>query len=87
MLATKAREIMENGIETRHQAYLNRHEKYAKKLTNKRVRIRAEKGYNNTTVCIPRRYNPLTIADYLHNLGYDTVKIKKRHLKIMWLDK
>ena len=37
MLATKAREIMENGIETRHQAYLNRHEKYAKKLTNNRI--------------------------------------------------
>lgn len=85
MLATKAREIMEQGIKTRQQAYLNRHEKYAKKITNKRVKTRAERGYNNATVCVPRRYNPSIVADCLHNLGYDTVGIKKRHLKIMWL--
>lgn len=85
MLQIKAREITERTAQYNRFEQEQKNAVYAKKLTTKHVKPRAERAYNNVEVKISRRYNKNAICRCLQTLGYEVKNgSKSNRLLIKW---
>lgn len=85
MLQIKAKEITERAAQYNRFEQEQKNAIYAKKLTTKYVKPRAEKAYNNVEIKISRRYNKNAICRCLQTLGYEVKNgSKQNRLLIKW---
>lgn len=84
MIAKEAREITIKNIQKEHKEYIDKHEKYAKEITDTKVKRKAEKGDTCCVVKIWRKYNVNLLAKEIEELGYNAVIVKKKHIKVIW---
>lgn len=84
MLAKEAREITIENIQKEHKEYICKHEKYAKKISDTKVKRKAKRGYTCCIVKIRKGYNINLIAKEIKKLGYNAIIIKKKYIKVIW---
>lgn len=83
MRAIKAIEISKQVQMHKQNKYIAKHEKYAKKLTNTKVKRAAKKGYTGTVIKISGKYNRSLVADKIREYGFEVMR-DKENLKIKW---
>lgn len=83
MRAVKAKELREQAQLVKQNRYIEKHERYAKKITDTKVRKAALKGYSAVIVKNSTRYNISLLADKVRTFGYD-VTVSSKDMKINW---
>ena len=83
MRALKAKELTKQAQEIKQNRYISKHERYAKKITDKKVRKAALKGFSSAIIKPSMRLNKALLADKIREFGYD-VKVGSKDMKINW---
>lgn len=83
MTASKAKELTKQMQCVKQNRYIEKHERYAKKITNTKVKRAANKGYSSIIIKPSERFNKSLLADKIKEFGYDT-KIMAGIIKITW---
>lgn len=83
MRAVKAKELREQAQSVKQNAYVAKHERYAKKITDTKVRKAALKGYSSVIVKNSTKYNISLLAEKVRMFGYD-VTVSSKDMKINW---
>ena len=83
MRAVQAKELTKQAQSVKQNRYIAKHERYAKKITDTKVKKAANKGYSSTMIKPSMRFNKSLLADKIREFGYDT-KIGSKNIKITW---
>lgn len=85
MLQTRAREITEKATANKRNQYLVDCENWVKKITNTKIRYRAQKGYNNIEIRVSRKFNRSRVSEKFSDLGYEVkATANKNKLLVKW---
>lgn len=85
MLQTRAREITEKATTSKRNQYLADCEKWVKKISDTKIRYRAQKGFNNVEIRVSRKFNRSRVSEKFTALGYEVkATANKNKLLIKW---
>lgn len=85
--AEEMRKITDKANEQKRINRLAKHEKYAKKIVDGKVRLAATLGLGTCSVKIKKRYSPTLTKDALEKLGFEITESRKNGrsiFKIKW---
>ena len=85
--AEEMRKITDKANEQKRAERLAKHEKYANKIINGKVRLAAIVGLGTCNVKIKKRFSPTLTKDALEKHGFEITESRKngrRNIKLKW---
>ena len=83
MTASKAKELTKQMQCVKQNRYIEKHEKYAKKITNTKIKRMAKRGYSNVIVTPSKKYNKDLLISKIVDFGYRIID-EGKNINITW---
>lgn len=83
MTAFKAKELTKQVQCVKQNHYIEKHERYVKKITDTKVRKAAKRGYSNITVTPSKRYDKDLLISKIVDFGYEVID-EGKNINIIW---
>lgn len=83
MRAVKAKELTKQAQSVKENRYIAKHERYAKKITDTKVKRAAERGYSNVTVIPSKKYDKDLLISKIVDFGYEIID-EGKNININW---
>ena len=83
--AEEMRKITNKAIEQKRLEHLAKHEKYASKIVNGKVRLAAICGFGACNIKIKKRFSPTLTKDALEKHGFEVTESQKNGRSIFKL--
>ena len=83
--AEEMRKITNKANEQKRLERLAKHEKYANKIVNGKVRLAAALGFATCNVKIKKRFSPILTKDALEKHGFEVIESRKNGKSIFKL--
>lgn len=83
MTASKAKELTKQIQCVKQNRYIEKYERYAKKITDTKVKRAAKRGDSNVIVTLSRRYNKDLLISKIVDFGYKVID-EGKNINIIW---
>lgn len=83
--AEEMRKITDNANEQKTVERLAKHEKYARKIIDRKVRLAAILGFGTCTIKVKRRFSPTLTKNALEKHGFEVTENRKNGRSIFKL--
>ena len=84
--AEEMRKITEKANEQKRIEYLAKHEKYANKIINRKVRLAAILGYSTYTIKVKKKFSSILTKEALEKHGFEVIEKRKDGRSIFKLE-
>ena len=83
MTASKAKELTKQVQCMKQNRYIEKHERYAKKITDTKIKKAAKRGYSNVIVTPLKRYDKDLLISKIVDFGYEVID-EGKNINIIW---